>query len=102
MNTQTARLPSSMDPGSSSAFRPEEHPKPMTPRPPKHRPVLAALKAKPFGRRCRAGLDRRCARAVPESARRNEETLLRRTKKPDICRATKSGHLCVSLTETQM
>src|SRR5271166_639739 len=76
MNTQTARLPSSMEPGSSSAFRPEEHPKPMTPRPPKHRPVLAALKAKPCGRRCRAGLDRRSARAAPEVARRDEETLL--------------------------
>src|SRR5271166_3358853 len=94
MNTQTARLPSSMDPGSSSAFRPEEYPKPMTPRPPKHRPVLAALKAKPCGRRWRDGLDRHCARAAPKIARRDGETLLSAEPRnrtfallpnPDIC-----------------
>ena len=36
-------------------------PKRRTPRPIQHRPVLAALKAKPCGRRGRAGLDRLCA-----------------------------------------
>jgi len=35
-----------------------------TPQPIQHRPVLAALKAKPSGRRWRAGLDRRCARPL--------------------------------------
>jgi len=68
------------------------------PRPIQHRPVLAALKAKPCGRRGRAGLDRRCAQAASSGARRDEETHPRRTKKPDICLATKSGHLCLSLT----
>ena len=55
-----------------------------TPRPIQHRPVLAALKAKPCGRRWRAGLDRRCARAALKGARRDEETLPRRTKKLDF------------------
>ena len=35
-----------------------------TPRPIQHRPVLTALKAKPSGRRWRAGLDRSCARPL--------------------------------------
>ena len=35
---------------------------------------LAALKAKPWGRHPRAGLDRRCARRFPGKARRDEET----------------------------
>ena len=39
------------------------------PRPNQHRPVLAALKAKPSGRRWRAGLDRRCARAPLQKGR---------------------------------
>ena len=60
-------------------------PKRSTPRPIQHRPVLAALKAKPYGRRGRAGLDRHCARAAPKGARRDEETLPRRTKKLDFC-----------------
>ena len=60
-------------------------PKRRTPQPIQHRPVLAALKAKPSGRRRRAGLDRHCARAASKGARRDEETLPRRTKKPDIC-----------------
>ena len=59
-------------------------PKRSTPRPIQHRPVLAALKAKPCGRRGRAGLDRHCARAASEGARRDEETLPRRTKKLDF------------------
>ena len=59
-------------------------PKRRTPRPIQHRPVLAALKAKPCGRRGRAGLDRRCARVAPKGARRDEETHPRRTKKLDI------------------
>ena len=56
-----------------------------TPWPIQHRPVLAALKAKPCGRRGRAGLDRRCARAASKGARRDEETHPRRTKKLDLC-----------------
>jgi hypothetical protein len=50
-------------------------PRRRTPRPIHHRPVLAALKAKPCGRRGRAGLDRHCARAASKMARRDEETL---------------------------
>jgi hypothetical protein len=50
-------------------------PKRRTPRPIQHRPGLAALKAKPCGRRWRAGLDRHCARAASKGARRDEETL---------------------------
>jgi hypothetical protein len=91
-------LPFSKDRASSSASRPRVPAKRRTPPPLKHRPVLAALKAKPCGRRFSAGLDRRCARAKLEKARRDEETLPRRTKKPDISSATKSGHLCSSLT----
>ena len=72
-------------------------PKRRTPRPIQHRPVLAALKAKPCGRRRGAGLDRRCAQAALKGARRDEETLPRRTKKPEHL-PTKSGHLCLSLT----
>jgi hypothetical protein len=60
-------------------------PKRRTPQPIQHRPVLAALKAKPCGLRRGAGLDRRCAQAALKGARRDEETLPRRTKKPDIC-----------------
>jgi hypothetical protein len=60
-------------------------PRRRTPRPIQHRPVLAALKAKPSGRRGRAGLDRHCARAASKGARRDEETLPRRTKKLDSC-----------------
>ena len=60
-------------------------PKRSTPQPIQHRPVLAALKAKPSGRRGRAGLDRHCARAASEGARRDEETPPRRTKKLDFC-----------------
>jgi hypothetical protein len=60
-------------------------PKRRTPRPIQHRPGLAALKAKPCGRRWRAGLDRHCARAASKGARRDEETLPRRTKKLSIC-----------------
>ena len=36
-------------------------PKRRMPRPIQHRPVLAALKAKPCGRRAGAGLDRLCS-----------------------------------------
>jgi len=50
-------------------------PKRRTPRPIQHRPGLAALKAKPCGRRGSAGLDRRCAQAALKGARRDEETL---------------------------
>ena len=50
-------------------------PRRRTPQPIQHRPVLAALKAKPSGRRGRAGLDRHCARAASKGARRDEETL---------------------------
>ena len=60
-------------------------PKRRTPRPIQHRPVLAALKAKPSGRRWRAGRDRHCARAASKGARRDEETLPRQTKKLDFC-----------------
>ena len=60
-------------------------PKRRTPRPIQHRPVLAALKAKPCRRRGGAGLDRRCARAASKGARRDEETPPRRTKKLDFC-----------------
>ena len=65
-------------------------PKRRTPQTIQHRPVLAALKAKPCGRRGRAG---RFKSGTP--GRRNAS---RRTKKPDICLAAKSGHLCLSLT----
>ena len=60
-------------------------PKRRTPRPIQHRPVLAALKAKPCRAARGAGLDRRCAQAAFKGARRDEETLPRRTKNPDIC-----------------
>ena len=60
-------------------------PRRRTPRPIQHRPVLAALKAKPSGRRWRTGLDRHCARAAPKGACRDEETHPRRTKKLDFC-----------------
>ena len=60
-------------------------PKRRTPWPIQHRPVLAALKAKPCWRRGGAGLDRRCAHAASKGARRDEETLPRRTKKLDFC-----------------
>ena len=50
-------------------------PKRRTPRPIQHRPVLAALKAKPCGRRGGAGLDRLCAQTALKGARRDEETL---------------------------
>ena len=64
-----------------------------TPRPIQHRPVLAALKAKPSGRRGRAGLDRHCARPASNGARRDEETppakqrnrTFRVLPNPDIC-----------------
>jgi hypothetical protein len=36
--------------------------------------VLAALKAKPYGRREGAGLDRYCARSASSGVRRDEET----------------------------
>ena len=72
-------------------------PKRRTPRPIQHRPVLAALKAKPCGRRRAPGLTA-AARAALKGTRRDEKTHPRRTKKPDICLATKSGHLCLSLT----
>ncbi len=74
MTIPMARLAFSTGRASSSALRPAQPPKRRTPQPAQHRPVLAALKAKPCGRRWRAGLDRRSARAVPESARRDEET----------------------------
>jgi hypothetical protein len=73
-------------------------PKRRTPRPIQHRPVLAALKAKPSGRRGRAGLDRHSAQAASKAARRDEETHPRRTKKPDICFDTKSRHPRLSPT----
>lgn len=62
-----------------------------TPRPIQHRPVLAALKAKPCRAARRAGLDRRCARAASKGARRDEETLPRRTKKLDFCLPNPGG-----------
>jgi hypothetical protein len=71
-------------------------PKRRMPQPIKHRPVLAALKAKPSGRRWRAGLDRHCARAASKGARRDEETHPRRTKKLNF--ACPSTQLCLSLT----
>jgi hypothetical protein len=71
-------------------------PKRRTPRPIQHRPVLAAIKAKPCGRRGRAGLDRHCARAASKRARRDEETHPRRTKKLDF--TCPSTQLCLSLT----
>ena len=60
-------------------------PKRRTPRPIQHRPVLAALKAKPYGRRCAPALTANCARAASKGARRDEETLPRRTKKLNFC-----------------
>ena len=51
------------------------------PRPIQHRPVLAALKAKPCGRRGSAGLDRHCARAASEGARRNGRMPVARSNK---------------------
>ena len=59
-------------------------PKRRTPRPIQHRPVLAALKAKPCRAARGAGRDRHCARAASKGARRDEETLPRRTKKLDF------------------
>jgi hypothetical protein len=76
-------------------------PKRRTPRPIQHRPVLAALKAKPCRAARGAGLDRHCAQAASKAARRDEETHPRRTKKPDICFDTKSGHLRLSPTAMQ-
>ena len=69
-------------------------PKRRTPQPIQHRPVLAALKAKPCGRRGRAGLDRHCARAASKGVRRDEETLPRRTKKLDFCLHTPPSCAC--------
>ncbi len=66
------------------------------PRPIQHRPVLAALKAKPCGRRGRAGLDRHCARAASKGARRDEETLPPPNQETGHSHA-KSGQPCLSL-----
>jgi len=74
MNIRMARSRSSTARASSSAFLPAALPKRRTPQPLQHRPVLAALKAKPCGRRRGAGLDRHCARAASQGARRDEET----------------------------
>jgi len=74
-------------------------PKRRTPRPIQHRPGLAALKAKPCGRRGSAGLDRRCAQAALKGARRDEETLPANQETGHL--PAKSGHLCLSLTAIQ-
>ena len=73
-------------------------PKRRTPQPIQHRPVLAALKAKPCGRRRSAGLDRRCARAGYAGGTPGRRNAPPPNKETDICLATKSGHLCLSLT----
>ena len=59
-------------------------PKRSTPQPIQHRPVLAAPKAKPCGRRGAPALTA-AARAASKGARRDEETLPRQTKKLDFC-----------------
>ena len=47
-----------------------------------HRAVLDTVKAKPYGRPCRAGLDRACARRMSKVQAGTKERPPARTKEP--------------------